>query len=201
MKTLAECISRISDKALRDALMEAYTELLESKVNDEIRGLYNYLVSTGDWVSDEGGKHEHHLRIATPPEYQEYLRNNFKQNEISGRAFSNAMIFSTTKNSNSRNLPNLIHEAARAYRMACVCEYALNGHDVASMEWPKKAQQFSDKFMGGPSIWTPPETAAPGNANPVAAEPEDRYKVTQDGQTYEEAWRKYADRNKKMRKH
>ena len=200
MKNLVECISHITDENLRKALTEAYAALIEAKVNGGVRELYNFLVSTGDWVPDNGGKHDNKLRIATPPEFQEYLRNNFKQNEAGARSFANAIPFSTTKNSDGRNLENLIHQAAAAYRMACVCEYELKHHDVSSMEWPGKAKEFERAFCAGKPVWTPPEAPVEKD-NPLATTDQENYMVTNNGQSYEERWRAYADKNRKMRKH
>ena len=57
MKNLVECLSTIPDEKLRKALTEAYSALVEAKVNSVMRDLYNFLLSTGDWAVDNGGKH------------------------------------------------------------------------------------------------------------------------------------------------
>lgn len=203
MKNLVECLSIIPDKNLRQALTEAYSALVEAKVNSAMRDLYNFLLSTGDWAVDNGGKHDNKLKLRTPPEFQEYARTNFKQNETDSRSFSGAIPFSTTKNSNSRNLDNVVHQAAKAYNMACQCEYALKNHDLSAMEWPQKAKAFEDRFCSGNPVWKPDEQDMSTTVadTPEKPYPEKSYVVNSDGQSYEETWKAYADKNRKMRKH
>lgn len=198
MKNIVECLSTIPDENLRKALTEAYAALCEAKVNGGVRELYNFLLSTGDWAVDAGGKHDNKLRIVTPPEFQEFARKQFKQNEVGARSFFNAIPFSTTRNSDGRNMENLIHQASAAYRMACICEYELKNHDLSAMEWPRKAKAFEQAFCSGNPVWAPPQQEPPAS---VANAPEKSYVVTNNGQKYEETWKAYADKNRKMRKH
>ena len=197
--TLQECMHGIEGTPLEEALTAGYMTLLEGgTVNNELKELYNFLVSTGDWEQvSSTGKHAVRLAIKIDPAIRGYANENLNPREDKNvTALVGSIPFSGTNNSDSHAKKNAIHDIRAAYRLACQCEYEVKGHDTSSMVWPEKAQQFSDKYCHGSPVWIPPEDSPA----PAGEEDNSQSTMTVDGQTFECPWIYYADKNKKKKK-
>lgn len=198
MPGILECMSHIKDGVLRYSLACAYRALTEGNtVNNTFTPLYKLLLSTGDWVRQPSGEHEVYLRLNVPDEFKKYATKNFSQSEARLGPFLGKLAFSGTNNSDSHGLKNMIRDIRLAYKMACQCEYELCGHDTKKMVWPGKAKKFMDAYYRGAPVWTPPNYPEGNGAVTSAAEPESKYMVTVDGQTYEQPWMKYKNQKRR----
>ena len=204
MNAITECMSHIADANLRKVLVEGYMAILEGGVVcSDLRPLYKFLVATGDWVEmPKTGMHTTKLKIKADDNIIKYAQEHLGTEE--SRSFNSGIPFSGTNQSdNGHGRKNLMNDIKQAYKIACQCEYEVKNHDVSKMVWPKKAQQFMDKFFRGMTLWTPPNEISYStdqiDDQLMAAEP---HVDTVDGQTFDAPWKAYAAKNKaaKMRR-
>lgn len=154
---------------LARALVEAYYAIMESKVNQVMTPLYNFLIGTRDWEKVPSGEHEVSIKMRVSRDIVNYLHEHFQRGEVQLWPILGKIAISTTRNSDFRAYKNMLRDIRSAYRLACVAEYELAGHDVSKMEWPAKAQRFMDKFCKGRPAWTPGEGAVETGENTGSA--------------------------------
>ena len=143
------------DAQLTKALMEGYRAIIEAKVNQVMTPLYNYLIGSGDWSKVESGEHDVAIKIGISLAIANYLKTHYRPGEIPLGVVLGKLTISTTRNSDSHAYKNMIRDVRNAYRLACIAEYELAGHDLSKMVWPGKAQRFMDNFCRGRTAWSP----------------------------------------------
>lgn len=197
---MKSCFEGIKDRELAGALFEGYRILMEAKICGELKEIYNWLVGTGDWKVKPGGTHATKLLMVVSPELKETLSRMLKEHKITpndAAPFSIGIIFTSTRLSYLRAIDGILGEIRHCYQLAAMLEHKCYGHTGADNEWLTKGEEFMTKFMNGRPL-NADKNASMGDVpaeNALREEPATTV-VGEDGQTWEEPWRKFQDKKK-----